>query len=98
MAPAVWVLMLAGVLLLAGAGVLIGSRGVREIEHYRCSWCGYPVPIRPRQRCPECGADLRREDLLPPTEERRSFRVAVGACLVFFGLLIGAWGAAGLVG
>lgn len=98
MAPAGWVLLLAGVLLVAGAAVLLASRRIREIECYRCPRCGYELEIRARQTCPECGADLPRRDLEPPTTERRSIWAATGACLVFFGLLIGLYGAAGLVG
>lgn len=98
MAPAVTVLVLAAVLFGAGLGVLAWARRVREIEWYRCPRCGYALEISPRQVCPECGRELARAELEPPTTERRSMWTAAGACLVFFGLLIGFWGAAGLVG
>lgn len=98
MVPAAYVLVLAGVLLLAGAGSLLASRWVRDIETYRCPRCGYELETLARQTCSECGEDLRRADLEPPTTERRSMWKAIGSCLIFIGLLILAWGAAGLVG
>lgn len=98
MAPAVFALVLAGILLLSGIGVIAASRRTKEIDWYRCSRCNYKLEILDHQRCPECGNELDRSQLKPPTTERRSFLVAVGACLIFFGMLIGAWGAAGLAG
>ncbi|MCC6675916.1 MAG: hypothetical protein IT436_02115 [Phycisphaerales bacterium] len=98
MSPAVFVLILAGVLLIAGAVVLAASRRIREIDRYRCPRCGYELQIRPWQICPECGEDVHRRQLTPPTTERRAIWRATGVCLIFFGLLIGLWGAVGLVG
>lgn len=98
MGPGEFVLILAGALLIAGAVVLAASRRVREIDRYRCPRCGYELEIRARQTCPECGSDLPRAELEPPTTERRSMWTATGACLVFFGLLILLYGAAGVIG
>lgn len=98
MSPAWWVLSLAGTLLGAGVLTMLAARRIREIEHYRCPRCSYPLEIEPRQVCPECGAPLEQRQLIPPTTERRAIWRATGVCLIFFGLLIGLWGAAGLVG
>jgi hypothetical protein len=69
--------------------IFIGRRGRRIDDHPLCRRCGYDLTGLPteRDRCPECGADLRpTRAVRRGRRERRRVFVAVGLVLLLPGL------------
>ena len=83
-------LIIAALVVLGGCTlILIGRRGRRIDDHPVCRRCGYDLTGLPteRDKCPECGSDLRRPRAVRRgRRERRGIFVAIGLLLLLPGV------------